>query len=523
MMDYLIFEDVLGEATNRELYRFALSKREIFTHSRTSPNRLYPDWRKSTVIYDSELADFAARIEHELDRRRPQAVQLLGIPACDVASMELQLTSHSDGEYYHWHTDNGTHETRDRFLTFVYYFHELPKPFSGGELVIYGSQGTSATIEPRNDTLVLFSASMKHEVRPVVCPSRQFEHGRFTLNGWLRRQVVRRADYFDAKIFSLPGLPRPVARPQQPVATPRAPVRSPPGPATAGIASSGSPEAEADADAGTRALALLDLYSALFRQSRQARTVDVRTDLSGDEFYEAYYFANRPVVLKGAMADSPAVRTWSPGFFAAHHGDVPVTVTAERSRDPDYEANFPESVRTVTLRELVARLDAEPESNDYYLVARNYFFDQPALWPLRRDLRPPAGIIDRDDEGHGTVKMWFGPRGTVTPLHHDEHSILLAQVFGRKHVKLIPPFDGQRLRVRRRYYSAIDPEHLDLDGDTELARITVLDVVVEPGDMLFLPVGWWHWVKALDVSITATFCSFRVVGRNTVLRTLRPS
>jgi hypothetical protein len=36
---------------------------------------------------------------------------------------------------------------------------------------------------------------------------------------------------------------------------------------------------------------------------------------------------------------------------------------------------------------------------------------------------------------------------------------------------------------------------------------------------LFLPVGWWHWVKALDVSISATFCSFRIAGRNTPLRT----
>jgi hypothetical protein len=42
-------------------------------------------------------------------------------------------------------------------------------------------------------------------------------------------------------------------------------------------------------------------------------------------------------------------------------------------------------------------------------------------------------------------------------------------------------------------------------------------VVVEPGDGLFLPVGWWHWARALDVSISATFSSFRVDGRNTQL------
>jgi phytoene dehydrogenase-like protein len=37
-------------------------------------------------------------------------------------------------------------------------------------------------------------------------------------------------------------------------------------------------------------------------------------------------------------------------------------------------------------------------------------------------------------------------------------------------------------------------------------------------DLLFLPVGWWHWVRALDVSISATFSSFREPERNTALR-----
>lgn len=272
-------------------------------------------------------------------------------------------------------------------------------------------------------------------------------------------------------------------------------------------------------DAASSARALLDLYSELFRQSRRARSVDVRTRLSGDEFYESYYFTNRPVLVKGAMAGSPAVRTWSPAYLAAQYGAVPVTVTAGRTADPDYEANFADTVRTMTLRELVDRLDAEPASNDYYLVARNFFFDQPALWPLRRELEPPADIIDRDDGRPGTVKMWLGPGATVTPLHHDEHSILFAQVFGRKQFKLIPPFDAPRLYVRRRYYSPVDPENVDLARYPAFARASVLDVVVEPGDLLFLPVGWWHWVRALDVSISVTFSAFRVAGQNTLLRT----
>jgi hypothetical protein len=212
------------------------------------------------------------------------------------------------------------------------------------------------------------------------------------------------------------------------------------------------------------------------------------------------------------------VQTWTPDFFAERYGSVRVELTTDRNLDPEYEWKFQNSVKGVTLRELVERQRREPESNDYYLVARNMFFDQPALADLRNDLQPPADIINRNDYGPGTMKLCLGPKGTLTPLHHDLHSILFAQVFGTKHVKIIPPFDTRFVYPQKRFYSPVDPENVDAARFPEFRKATVLDVIVEPGDMLLLPVGWWHWVRALDVSISATFSSF-TKGTNTVLRT----
>jgi len=502
MAAYLLFRDALGEARNREVYAFALTRREHFTHSRTSPSRLYPDWRKSSVVYEPALREFAAYIQTEIGRRLAHAIRTLGIAPFAVGNVELQLTSHHDGEYYHWHVDNGTRETQARQLTFVYYFHRVPRPFSGGELVIYpGTQEAPFSLEPENDTLVLFDAGTKHEVRPVRCPSGRFEDGRFTLNGWVRRREPAR-DYFDGKIFSLPRTltrrefePRPAASA-----------------ATAAPAATVLPEDHrrcAD-DAGAEALALLDVYSALHRQSPHARAVSVRHGLSGPAFFEDHYFVNRPVLLRGAMKHSPAVGTWSPERFADRFGSVPIQITDGRSADPDYEVNFANTVRKVRLGELVARLRQEPISNDYYLVARNYFFEHPALAPLRREVEPPPDIIDTRDQRPGTMKLWLGPRGTVTPLHYDQHSILFAQIYGRKHFKLIPPFDSRQVYPRDRFYSSVDPERPDADRFPEFSRANVADVVVEPGDVLFLPVHWWHWVRSLDISISVTFSSFRL-------------
>lgn len=501
METYRQYFNVLGERVNHNLYLLALSKREYFTHSRTSVSKHYPDWRKSTVIYDDQLASVAASLERQIRLRLAEVMAALRIPAFEIDSFEIQLTSHNDGEYYKWHTDSGTRDTATRTITFVYYLHGLPKKFSGGELLIYLPDKRQATIQPDNDSIVFFNSRTRHEVKQVVCPSRLFEDGRFTINGWIRRKVpVRRDDYFGYRIFSLPSHTRQAtasagispARPDKPVDAARPPAAS--------------------------AVSFLNLYSELHRQSRGAGTVDVLKGISRTDFYENYYSLNRPVILKNSAGGSAAVRAWSPEYFKEHYGSVPVEITANRNSRPDYESNFRQTVQTVTMAELAERLRREGETNDFYLVARNYFFENPALAPLRNDLQPPPEIVNTADQGPGTVKLWVGPKGTVTPLHYDEHSVLFMQVYGRKRFKLIPSFDSPKVYPQGRYYSAVDPENVDTERYPKFLQASIAKVTLEPGDILFIPVGWWHWAKSLDVSISATFSSFHVEGRNTSLK-----
>jgi Rps23 Pro-64 3,4-dihydroxylase Tpa1-like proline 4-hydroxylase len=96
--------------------------------------------------------------------------------------IESQITASNHGDYFRLHQDGGPDDTRE--ITFVYFLHGEPRPFSGGELKIYAS-----TTEPHGDTLILFPSSSAHEVLPVEVPSRQFADSRFTVNGWIHRRT----------------------------------------------------------------------------------------------------------------------------------------------------------------------------------------------------------------------------------------------------------------------------------------------------------------------------------------------
>lgn len=114
----------------------------------------------------------------------------------EISEIEMQITAHNHGHYYKIHNDNGSPDTATRFLTYVYYYYQDPKPFTGGELRIYElavkdgfyvAGDRYRDIEPLHNSLIIFPSHYMHEVLPIQCPSLRFEDSRFTVNGWIRR------------------------------------------------------------------------------------------------------------------------------------------------------------------------------------------------------------------------------------------------------------------------------------------------------------------------------------------------
>ena len=108
--------------------------------------------------------------------------------------------------------------------------------------------------------------------------------------------------------------------------------------------------------------------------------------------------------------------------------------------------------------------------------------------------------------------LWFGPKGTFTPLHHDLTNNMLVQIYGRKKVTLIPALQVSSLYNDKGVYSATDFPDVDMKKHPLMENTTPIEVIINPGDSLFIPIGWWHCVESLDVSISLSFTNFDITN-----------
>jgi hypothetical protein len=215
------------------------------------------------------------------------------------------------------------------------------------------------------------------------------------------------------------------------------------------------------------------------------------------------------VVLTDLVTRWPAFGRWTPEFLKTRYGDVEVQMTNGREADPDYDLRRERHFAPVRMGDFVDRVLAAGESNDFYLIARNRNTARRELRSLFDDVDWSHDYLDRDLAPVGSA-LWFGPAGTLTPLHHDTSNILFAQVYGRKKLYLVSPVELALWNGARAMYADWDPERPDAGfaRHPELRDVLLREVVLEAGEALFIPVGWWHHVRSLTVSISLALNNF---------------
>ena len=225
------------------------------------------------------------------------------------------------------------------------------------------------------------------------------------------------------------------------------------------------------------------------------------------DFIRDYYARSRPGLFTGAF-DHWKAREWTPRNLAERIGeDTIVELQVGRDTDTQYEVNSVKLRKEMRFGAFIDLVETT-RTNDVYLTANNMALDKNSAFASLAgdvgDLGEHGGYLNQDVMSQ-RMFLWIGPAGTVTPLHHDNTHNMFIQIHGRKRFRLIPTMQAPYVYNHVGVFCAVDvldpkPEQFPL-----YAKTTPIEIVVEPGDFLYIPMTWWHHVVAETPSISLSF------------------
>lgn len=262
----------------------------------------------------------------------------------------------------------------------------------------------------------------------------------------------------------------------------------------------------------------------------------------------------QPLLIKGNMTHWPAMmrggeRNWSsPGYFhkktLGGRRLVPVEVGRSYTDEGWGQKILPWGgfVGEYILGTSSRQKEEEKEKTTGYLAQHDLFAQMPSL---RKDIAvpdycyidiPPTSSLPFFSSSSSSssptssptstppsspmLNAWFGPPGTISPLHTDPHHNILTQVVGAKYIRLYPPRATANLYARGNSEGGgIDMSNtsfvMDVEGGGGEGRerefplfyeeAGYVECVLRAGEGLFIPRGWWHYVRGLEVSFSVSF------------------
>jgi hypothetical protein len=250
---------------------------------------------------------------------------------------------------------------------------------------------------------------------------------------------------------------------------------------------------------------LLAVYRKNNRLHPQSGEIERRHQLSRLEFLRDYYSTNRPVVITGMMDDWPAMRKWNLDYFSRSFGEREIEVQMGRTAGTNYEIEREKYISKIRFGDFVEKVRAAGETNDFYLTANNNSSNRKVLAELWDDIVQIPEYLASDRPGGF---LWMGPKGTITPFHHDLTNNIMAQVIGRKLVKIAPSWEIPIMRNNLHCFSQIDGRVAPPAPRPPRDEPQIYEIILNPGEVLFLPIGCLYYVQGIDISVTVSFTNF---------------
>jgi len=204
-------------------------------------------------------------------------------------------------------------------------------------------------------------------------------------------------------------------------------------------------------------------------------------------FTDSYFKPLRPLVIQDMAKSWPALKKWTPNFFEEQHGSKQVKVYNEGFVAAG--KNYMSMLKTISLKEYIKEVTTTTQ--DLRMFLYNIKSEIPELVD---DIVFPSLV---DGLSKKFIFMFFGCKGSVTQMHFDidMSHVFHTAIYGTKTIYLFPHEQGKNLHnypfTCRSY---VDVEHPDFERFPGLKGVQGFKVVLEAGETLYIPSGYWHHV-----------------------------
>lgn len=222
-------------------------------------------------------------------------------------------------------------------------------------------------------------------------------------------------------------------------------------------------------------------------------------DMALDTFLVKYLSKHVPVLVRGLAREWPACTLWNQKSYWKNRIAAARTVPVEIGQDY-MAADWTQQLMPFV--EFLERMEEEQGKRVY--LAQHDLFDQ--IPRLAKDIVIP----DYCTSPHVQRRIWIGPAGTKTPIHHDPYENIFCQIVGYKYILLYPPEAAPYLELD---ISGMAPNTSTLDIDDPGSNKIMphhldamhTECILGPGDALYIPQGWYHFIKSLTTSFSVSF------------------
>lgn len=229
-----------------------------------------------------------------------------------------------------------------------------------------------------------------------------------------------------------------------------------------------------------------------------------------DKFQRDYFRKQIPVIIKGLVEQSPNASHWNLDYLKQKLNNTEVMVfdnsyqKTSAYTSGDYKMKFSDFVEEIR----------KDQDCNIRLFLFNAFKHKPEL---QNEFPCPGifkGLLDK------VGFMFFGGKNTHVRMHFDidMSNVLHTQFEGSKRVLLISQeYNDLMYKTPFNTYSIADFKNIDYGKFPGLKYVKGYEFVLNPGDSVFMPGGYWHYMVYLEGSFAVAYRKIAFGLRNTLI------